>query len=103
MAKGANAKIEVQKQIQKAFGEDYIGEIDKKLYVWANDGGESVQIAISLTCPKNPVATTASGDWDFDSGVAAAGPETATSSFEPAQITDKERETVEELLKRLGL
>lgn len=41
-ARGTNAKIEVTKKIQEAFGENFVGEVDKKLYVWANDGGETV-------------------------------------------------------------
>ena len=46
--------------LAESFGKDWIGESDKKYYVWANDGGERVQIAISLTCPKNPVGATVS-------------------------------------------
>ena len=40
-------------KLKEAFGENYIAEVDKKHYVWADDAGERVQIAISLTCPKN--------------------------------------------------
>ena len=36
MAKGANAKNAVINKIAMAFGTDYIGEIDKKVYVWAD-------------------------------------------------------------------
>ena len=46
-AKGTQAKIEVLNKIKEAFGKDFIGEIDKKIYVWAQDTGERVQIAIS--------------------------------------------------------
>ena len=67
MAKGQIAKENVEKKIATAFGEDYIGNFDKKLYVWANDGGERVQIALSLTCPKTPVgdAVTTNKEYDF--------------------------------------
>lgn len=54
-AKGAQAKLDVIAKIQEAFGDNFIGEVDKKIYVWANDGGEMVQIAIAMTCPKVPV------------------------------------------------
>ena len=104
MAKGANAKIEVQKRIAQAFGDSYIGEYDKKIFVWANDGGETVQIAISLTCPKVPVevsAAPATGDFNFEddapSTVVAAG------AFQPADITPEERDKVNDLMKKLGL
>ena len=55
MAKGAAAKELVIKKLQQAFGSDYIGELDKKIYVWSEENGERLQIAISLTCPKKQV------------------------------------------------
>jgi hypothetical protein len=42
MAKGSVAKINVIDKIRAAFGSDFIGEYDKKIYVWAEDGGEKV-------------------------------------------------------------
>ena len=70
MAKGATAKINVTKKIIEAFGSDFVTEQDKKLYVWADDGGERVQIAISMTCPKAPVGamnvTSSAGGLDFE-------------------------------------
>lgn len=42
MARGAIAKEEVIRKIADAFGESFIGEVDKKIYLWANDGGERV-------------------------------------------------------------
>lgn len=50
--RGTKAKEEVVAKLVTAFGEDFIGEIDKKIYLWADDGGEKVQIALTLTCPK---------------------------------------------------
>ena len=38
MAKGAVAKENVTKILAEAFGSNFIGEYDKKIYVWANDG-----------------------------------------------------------------
>lgn len=104
MAKGANAKVEVQKKIAQAFGNNYIGEYDKKIYVWANDGGETVQIAISLTCPKVPVEISAApvtGDFNFEDDtpnvVVAAG------AYQPAEISVEERARVNDLMKMLDL
>ncbi len=104
MAKGSNAKSAVQKKIAEAFGNAYIGEYEKKLFVWANDGGEMVQIAISLTCPKVPVQisdTPVSGDFNFEDDV----PNTvvAAGAFQPAEITDEERSRVNDLMAMLGL
>jgi hypothetical protein len=104
MAKGSIAKQQVVNKIQAAFGSDFIGEYDKKIYVWGQENGERVQIAISLTCPKVPVAianTPTTGDFNFEddapSTVVAAG------AFQPADITDEERARVNDLMTMLGL
>ena len=102
MARGSIAKESVEKKIQSAFGADYIGIYDKKLYVWAQENGERVQIAISLTCPKVQVEThtTSLGDFNFEDDsntvVAAAG-------YQPTEISDEERARVEDLMRTLGL
>jgi len=106
MAKGAIAKSEVTSRIEAAFGTDYIGEVDKKIYVWANENGERVQVALSLTCPKNPVSVvggsipeTASGDWDFDDDAVATTP----TVMAKAEITQEEKDKVADLMAKLGL
>lgn len=105
-AKGTEAKANVVKKLQEAFGVDYVGEFDKKVYVWAKEGGEKVQIAISLTCPKNPVgiinpaSMDFGGDLDFEKmGESAVAPAT----FEPAEISEEEKQNVADLMARLGL
>ena len=99
MAKGALGKQNVEDKIAKAFGNDFIGIYDKKLYVWADDGGEKVQIAISLTCPKTQVQTLdtpISGDLNFEDDA----PKTlGISGYQPAEITKEEREKANELLE----
>ena len=55
MAKFAVAKENIEKLVVAALGNDYITTQDKKIYAWADDGGERVQIAISLTGVKNQV------------------------------------------------
>lgn len=104
MAKGAQAKERVIAQLQTAFGNDWIGEYDKKYYVWSQENGERIQIAISLTCPKVPVEVSSApvvGDFNFEDDspdvVVAAG------GYQPAEITDDERDKVRELMKALGL
>ena len=106
-AKGTYAKNTVSKKIQEAFGLDWIGEHDKKLYIWADDGGEKVQIAISLTCPKSPVGKVDSAKLNFggDLDIEEMGTETtlAQSTFFPAEITEEERTNIQELMEKLGL
>lgn len=99
MAHGANAKVVVENKIASAFGEDYIGVYDKKLYVWADDGGERVQIAISMTCPKTFIGEAGdSNEMNFNA-MATPG---QISSFKPAEITKEETDNVNKLLAELG-
>ena len=103
MAKGTNAKNAVINKIAMSFGTDYIGEIDKKVYVWADDGGEKVQIAIALTCPKNPVetggvSTAPVSGWDFSDNVV-----TASAPVSKAEITPEEQARIADMMSRLGL
>jgi hypothetical protein len=102
MAKGALAKDRVLSKLQETFGSDVIGIYDKKLYVWAQDEGEKVQIAISLTCPKNPVAVTTptvAGGFDFSGDNEVVAP----STFVPAEITQEEEDNLARMMERLGL
>lgn len=103
MAKGTIAKQTVVAKIKEVFGADYIGENANKHFVWVSDGGEKVQIAISLTCPKNPIGTvdmsSAFGDGlDFE-----AEPIVAQTKFEPAEITEQEVENLATMMSKLGL
>ena len=104
MAKGAIAKQNVINKLQAAFGADYIGEYDKKWYVWSQENGERVQIAISLTCPKVPVEVSnapVAGDFNFEDD--APTTVVAAGGFQPAEITEDERDKVRDLMKVLGL
>ena len=100
MAKGAVAKEQIAKKMAETFGADWIGERDKKYYLWANENGERIQIAISMTCPKTPVgeagASADSNVLNFEDG-ATAGGET------PIKITTDEKKNIADLKARLGL
>ena len=103
MAKGALAKTKIAEKIKTLYGADYVGESGGKHYVWENDGAEKVQIAISLTCPKNPMGTVDmssafGGGLDFE-----AEPVVVQTKFEPAEITQQEKDTLAEMMARLGL
>lgn len=110
MARGSIAKNSVADTIKQAFGNSYIGVVDGKIYVWADDGGERVQIAISMTCPKNFVEAPAQvvapakmdfggeGGWDF---------EAMDKKFEvpekKAEVSQEEQDNIAELMRKLGL
>ena len=100
MAKGSIAKEQIAKKMAETFGADWIGERDKKYYLWANENGERIQIAISMTCPKTPIgeagAIADSNVLNFEDGVTAGG-ET------PIEITTDEKKNIADLKARLGL
>ena len=106
MAKGSIAKENVIKKLASAFGSDFVGEYDKKVYVWEDDGGEKVQIAIAMTCPKTPIQVDATidtdgGDWDFSDTPKSAT--VAVTNAPPAEITAEEKENIANLMAKLGL
>ena len=103
MARGAQAKSKVEQIISSAFKDNFLGIYDKKLYVQAEENGEMVQIAISLTCPKTPVVVSEKplifdNKLNFEDGATVIPhPQVQT------EISDEERQTVKELMERLGL
>ena len=101
MAKGSIAKEVITKKLKEAFGSDFIGEVDKKIYVQAPENGEMVQIAISMTCPKTPVAVSnapvvKNGIMDFEAKPALVAPKTT-------EVSEDERATIQDMMRRLGL
>jgi len=42
MAKGTIAKEVITKKLKEAFGVDFIGEVDKKIYIQAPENGEMI-------------------------------------------------------------
>lgn len=105
-ARGTIAKQNVIQKMAEAFGKEFIGEYDKKIYVWAQDGGERVQIALSLTCPKTminamdaemPEAPAGDFDWSMDAPAPTPAPKA------PVEISQEEKDTVAELMAKLGL
>ena len=97
MARGNDAKELVFQKIQEAFGADSIGIYDKKLYVWAQEGNEKVQIAIALSCPKTPIGST-NEVLDFEHMDVSATP------VKPqAEVSQAELDEVANLMAKLGL
>lgn len=100
--KGDQARSTVTNTILSAFPGSFVA--DKKIYVAAEEGGEAIQFAISLTMPKNPVANPGGGaptpvtggshDWSGGMAVPAAT---------PIEIPKEEDEKVLALMERLGI
>lgn len=99
--KGSVAKENVTRIIASALGQDYVGVFDNKIYTWADDGGNRVQVAIALTCPKvyRGVEETGEAELNFED----TGTIENVKSFQPAEITPEEKETLAELMAKFGL
>lgn len=97
MAKGNIAKENIAKRIAQAFGSDYLGEFDKKIYVLGEENGEKIQIAISMTCPKVAVVIEKekSAEMNFE--------EMPVIESKTVEISDEEKKNIADLMKRLGL
>lgn len=101
-SKGSIAKEAVVKKIAEAFGDDFLGEYQKKYYVKAKENGQYVQIAIAMTCPKTPVEDFGSLDFgnnelNFEDG------ETIKPMKKTTEISPQEEENLRELMAKLGL
>lgn len=103
MARGSVAKEKVAEKIKTAFGSDYIGEVDKKIYVYADDGGERVQIALSMTCPKVMINTVNTSELSYNTGRDFSNDDVVAVAPDKVEISDEERENVRKLMQRMGL
>lgn len=97
--RGDLAKQSAIATIQAAFGEDFVGLIDKKLYVNVKDGpnGEVVQLSIALTMPKTPVASVTAPTGDSNAAAWENKPAT------PTELSAEDKAKVADLCARLGI
>jgi hypothetical protein len=118
--KGTAAKSLVENKIKEAFGADFIGIVDKKIYVWSQEGGEKVQVCLALTCPKVPIEApepVAANEpkateftWNTPTvkepcawGAKPAAKEEPKQFTPPTEMSKEERDRIEALMARLGL
>jgi len=108
MARGAQAKDWVTKKIIECFGQDQVILSDKKIYINTKEDGMPIQVCLALTCPKTMVGeaaaeavATAQRGVDFGAFGAPAAP--APEPYKPAEVTPEERQTVQDLMRQLGL
>lgn len=102
MAKGAIAKDNLLKRFATAVGADYVGTEDgKKFYFWSTENGERVQVAVTMTVPKTPLACNAQGgDLNFEDDNSPSGVVTPTKM---KQMDESEAATLARLKEELGL
>ena len=103
MAKGAVAKQEIGAKILECFEGAFYYNNGKELRIPWNENGVEVQIKIAMTCAKDNVDPSG----ENIAPAAVAKEEGPVSNF-PAphkrtEVTEEEKQNVEDLLKALGL
>ena len=103
MVKGTLAKKMFIDKAIAAMGDAYVGEVGGKHYFSFLENGEEVQVAVSLTCPKNPIAKQTvivpmkNGGMDFENS------ETVAVAAKPKEIPQEELDNIAKLMAQLGL
>lgn len=100
--KGDAAKSAIKEVITKAFGDDVVGEVDKKLYVWVNDGNEKVQLAIAITMPKTPIGE-AQPVVMVNNDNCAWATETAIPAAPTGTMSSEDEAQIRKLMQSLGI
>lgn len=101
MARGAEAKAKIQKQILEAFPGSFLYNDGKEIRIPTPEGAEIVQIKVTLTCAKENVESGADNatPGDFPAPFKEVTPE----RVEPVAQTEQEKENVAAMLRKLGL
>ena len=105
MAKGNVAKQTIADKLKKLFGNNFILLEGNKVYVWEDDGGERIQVALTMTCPKTPVGAAMASPEPasaFDNYITPNG-EFVSVQKNTTEITPEEQQTIKDLMARLGL
>ena len=102
MAKGAESKAKVQKQILAVFPGSFLYNDGKEIRIPMSEGGEIVQIKVALTCAKENVEIGADNAIPGDFPAPKMTAPTPVSNT-PVQPTTEEKQKVADLLKSLGL
>ena len=92
MARGASSKEIITKKILEIFDGAFIN--DKEIRIPMEEGGETVQIKVALTCAKVNVEC------------GGASPVASSEPVVPAQkveVTEEEKQNVQKLMAGLGL
>lgn len=103
MAKGAIAKQIVFDKILEVFEGSFMYNGGKECRIPIDEEGNEVQIKVALTCAKDNV----SPEGEVIRAAAAVSEEGPVNSFPAphkiAEVTEEEKQNVEDLLKTLGL
>lgn len=98
--RGDAAKDLITKTILSTFEGSFVS--DKKIYISVNDGssGEVVQIAVSLTMPKTPIAGGGNSALSTSSSGGVSAPAT---EFTPTELAPEDKVKIEDLKRKLNI
>lgn len=99
MAKGAIAKKEILEKLKNTFENSFMQD-DKILRIPWTEGGEPLEIKVTLTAAKDILGGGANEDFDWSDSPKADPVEATPAAAAP---TKEEKENVANLLKQLGL
>lgn len=104
MAKGSIAKNEIYGKIMETFPNSFMYNDGKELRINTEEDGEPIQIKLVLTAAKTPISN---GEDNALPGVEVSFNESLVESkvteSAPAQISDEEKQSIQNLMSRLGL
>ena len=103
--RGDQAREAVKNTIISAFGPNFVGLVDKKIYVEAQDGpgGETLQFAITMTMPKTSIARGEAPQTSVPAGSTDWSGPSAPAATPPTEISEDDKAKITELMKQLGL
>lgn len=104
MAKGSIAKNEVYSKIMEIFPGSFMYNDGKELRINTKEDGEPIQIKLVLTAAKTPVSN---GEDNVLPGAEVpfndSSVETKITEPEPARISEEEKQSIQDLMSKLGL
>lgn len=100
--KGSEAKTNLMNKIIAALGSDYVGAEDgKKFYFNSTEASQTVQVCLTMTCPKVPFEGNVAAPIGEASSIAPAA--NYTSAATNVELSDADRAKIEELKRKLGI
>lgn len=99
MAKGQICKQEILNKMLETFPGSFMQD-DKILRIPMEEGGEPVEIKVTLTAAKDLLGGGGSLDWSDSDVKKDAGTATSPLTTEP---TEEEKKNVQTMLERLGM
>jgi hypothetical protein len=99
--RGNIAKSNIEAKLKEVFGGDYIGKDGGKIYIMADDGGEKVQIAIAMTCPKTPLNVIDTKTLSYQAGRDFTQTDYVVVKDNTNSNSEEEQKKAKEMLDRL--